>query len=337
MQTWEDTLKKRFHVRNACALGVLGLGLSVIVATAQNWPARFITMIVPFGAGSGTDVVARVFGAQLSETLGKQIVIENVAGAGGTVGVGRVAKSPPDGYQFVIGAVDTFAQSQYLFKNPPYNSVTDFEPVALAVEQPLVLIVRKNLPVNNLQEFAAHMKANPGNLRFGSAGVGAAPYLACAMLTKAIGGSAIHVPYRSAPPALQDMITGDIDYYCPLAISGIRLIENKSVKVLAVLTRERSPIFPDLPTAREQGIDVTDGYYWNGFFLPKGTPEPIVTALNGALRTAMDNPAVQERIRAVAATIVSPERRSSAYFGDYLKSEVPKWSKIMKEANVEQQ
>ena len=181
------------------------------------------------------------------------------------------------------------------------------------------------------------MKANPGNLRFGSAGVGAAPYLACAMLTKAIGGSAIHVPYRSAPPALQDMITGDIDYYCPLAISGIRLIENKSVKVLAVLTRERSPIFPDLPTAREQGIDVTDGYYWNGFFLPKGTPEPIVTALNGALRTAMDNPAVQERIRAVAATIVSPERRSSAYFGDYLKSEVPKWSKIMKEANVEQQ
>ena len=294
-------------------------------------------MVVPFGAGSGTDVVARIFGTQLSETLGKQVVIENVAGGGGSVGVTRVAKASPDGYQFVIGAVDTFAQSQYLFKNPPYNSVSDFEPVALAVEQPLVLIVGKNLPVNNLQEFAAYMKANPGKLRFGSAGIGAAPYLACAMLTKAIGGSAIHVPYRSAPPALQDMLTGDIDYYCPLAISGIRLIESKSVKVLAVLTRERSPIFPNIPTAREQGIDVTDGYYWNGFFVPKGTPEPVVAALNGAIRTAMDTPAVRERIRGVAATIVEPERRSSAYFGEFLKSEVPKWASIMKDANVEQQ
>jgi tripartite-type tricarboxylate transporter receptor subunit TctC len=181
------------------------------------------------------------------------------------------------------------------------------------------------------------VKANPGKLRFGSAGVGAAPYLACAMLTKSIGGDSIHVPYRSAPPALQDMITGDIDYYCPLAISGIRLIENQSVKVLAVLTRERSQLFPDLPTAWEQGIDVTDGYYWNGFFLPKGTPQDIVMALNNALRTAMDTPTVQERIRGVAATVVPPERRSSEYFRQYIQGEVPKWSAIMKTAGVEQQ
>ena len=276
-------------VRNACLLGAVALGLGIAAAAAQSWPTRFLTMTVPFGAGSGSDVIARIFGAQMSEILGKQVVIENVAGGGGTVGVGRVAKSPPDGYQFVLGAVDTFAQSQYLFKNPPFNSLTDFEPVALVVEQPLVLIVNKNLPVNNLQEFAAHMKANPGKLRFGSAGIGAAPYLACAMLTASIG-TAIHVPYRASPPALQDMVAGDIDYYCPLLISGIRLIENKSVKALAVLTKDRSALLPDLPTAREQGIDVTDGYYWNGFFLPKGTPEPIVTALNRAISTAMDTP-----------------------------------------------
>jgi tripartite-type tricarboxylate transporter receptor subunit TctC len=157
------------------------------------------------------------------------------------------------------------------------------------------------------------------------------------MLTATIGGNAIHVPYRSAPPALQDMITGDIDYYCPLAISGIRLIENKSVKVLAVLTRERSPLFPDLPTAKEQGVDVTDGYYWNGFFVPKGTPEPIVATLNKAIRSAMDMPNVQERIRAVAATVVPEDRRSSKYFAEYLKSEVPKWASIMKANGVEQQ
>jgi tripartite-type tricarboxylate transporter receptor subunit TctC len=294
-------------------------------------------MIVPFGAGSGTDVVARIFGAQLSETLGKQIIIENVAGAGGTVGVARVAKAVPDGYTFVIGAVDTFAQSQYLFKSPPYDSITDFEPVALAVEQPLVLIVRKDLPVDNLSQFATYMKANSGKLRFGSAGVGAAPYLACAMLTTAIGGDAIHVPYRSAPPALQDMISGDIDYYCPLAISGIRLIENKSVKVLAVLTKERSPLFPDLPTAREQGVDITEGYYWNAFFLPKGTPDPIVKQLNAAIRTVQDTPSVQKRIRDVTATVVPPERRTSEYLSKYLKEEIPKWAAIMKANKVEQQ
>ena len=324
-------------IRRAAILTVLTAGLFSGGVAAQNWPTRFITMIVPFGAGSGTDVVARIFSQQISETLGKQVVIENVAGGGGTLGVSRLANAPADGYQFVIGAVDTFAQSQYLFKNPPYNSLTDFEPVALAVEQPLVLIVRNGLPVNNLGEFAAYAKANPGKLRFGSAGVGAAPYLACAMLTAAIGGNSIHVPYRSSPPALQDMISGDIDYYCPLAISGIRLIENKSVKALAVLTQERSLLFPDLPTAREQGVDVTDGYFWNGFFMPKGTPEPIVMALNGALRTAMDNKNVQERIQGAAATIVGPEHRSSDYLRKFLKAEVPKWASIMKAANVEQQ
>jgi tripartite-type tricarboxylate transporter receptor subunit TctC len=209
------------RVRSTCLIGAAFVTISAVTAAAQTWPSRFITLTVPFGAGSGTDVVARIFGSQLSETLGKQVVIENVAGGGGTVGASRVAKAAPDGYQFVIGAVDTFAQSQYLFKSPPYNSITDFEPVALAVEQPLVLIVNKNLPINNLQDFATYMKANPGKLRFGSAGVGAAPYLACAMLTKTIGGDAIHVPYRASPPALQDMITGDIDYYCPLAISAI--------------------------------------------------------------------------------------------------------------------
>jgi len=314
----------------------LALGVAV-AAGGESWPARFITLTVPFGAGSGTDIVARIIAARASETLGKPVVVENFGGAGGTIGVSRAAKAAPDGYQFVIGAVDTFAQSQYLFKAPPYNAMTDFEPVALAVEQPLVLIVRKDLPVNNLPEFATYLKANQEKMRFGSAGVGAAPYLACAMITAAIGATATHVPYRAAPPALQDMVSGNIDYYCPLAISAIRLIENKSVKVLAVLTHDRSPLFPDLPTAREQGVEVTDGYYWNGFFVPKGVPEPVVATLNGAIRAALDDANVQSRIRGVAATVVSPERRSSEYLREYLKNEIPKWAAIMKANGVEQQ
>ena len=237
----------------------------------------------------------------------------------------------------MLGAVDTFAQSQYLFKKPPYNSITDFEPVALAVEQPLVLIVRKELPVENLKEFVEYVKANSGKLRFGSAGVGAAPYLACSTMTAAIGATATHVPYRAAAPALQDMLAGDIDYYCPLAISAIRLIENKSVKVLAILTRDRSPLFPDLPTAREQGIDVVDGYYWMGFFAPKGTPGPVLDILNRAFQSAMETPSVEARIRDLAATVVPPERRSRAYLKDYLAAEVTKWAGIMKATDVPQQ
>jgi tripartite-type tricarboxylate transporter receptor subunit TctC len=330
-------LRKLLHIRNASVVSLVALLLGIVAAAGQSWPNRFVTLIVPFGAGSGTDIVARIVATHISETLGKQVVVENVAGAGGTVGLSRAAKAVPDGYQMAIGAVDTLAQSQYLFKIPLYNSAVDFEPVALAVEQPLVLIVRKDLPVNNLKEFAAYLKANQGKMRFGSAGVGTAPYLACAMLTSAVGATATNVPYRSAAPALQDMISGDIDYYCPLAISAIRLIENKSVKVLAVLTRERSPLFPDLATAREQGIDVTDGYYWNGFVFPKGTPEPIVAALNAAIRNALDNPIVQARLRDLSATVVAPERRSSAYFREYLESEITKWAAIMKASGVPQQ
>jgi tripartite-type tricarboxylate transporter receptor subunit TctC len=233
--------------------------------------------------------------------------------------------------------VDTFAQSQYLFKEPPYNSVADFAPVGLAVEQPLLLVVRNDLPASNLKEFAAYLKANQAKAKFGSAGIGAAPYLACSMLTAAIGATVTHVPYRSAAPALQDMIRGDIDYYCPLSISVSGMIESKSVKPLAILTRDRSPLFPDLPTAREQGFDVVDGYYWMGIFAPKDTLAPVVAALNTALGNALNDGTVQTRLRDASATVVAPERRSSAYLKDYLASEVAKWAAIMKANQVPQQ
>jgi tripartite-type tricarboxylate transporter receptor subunit TctC len=304
---------------------------------AEGWPAHFVTLVIPFGAGSGSDIVGRIIAAQTAQALGQNVIVEDLGGAGGTIAVSRVAKAPPDGYQIVLGAVDTFAQSQFLFKEPPFNSVTDFVPVGLAVEQPLLLVVRNDLPVTNLKEFAAYLKANQTKMRFGSAGIGAAPYLACSMLTRSIGATATHVPYRSAAPALEDMIRGDIDYYCPLSISASGLIESKSIKVLAVLTHDRSPLYPDVPTAREQGFDVVDGYYWMGLFAPKDTPAPIVATLNAALGRALDEPAVQSRLREASATVVAPERRSSAYLKDYLGAEITKWAGIMKASNVPQQ
>jgi len=309
----------------------------VASAMADGWPTRVVTLMIPFGAGSGSDIVGRIIANRVSEALGQQMIVEDLGGAGGTIAVSRVAKAAPDGYLIVLGAVDTFAQSQYLFKEPPSNTLADFVPVGLAVEQPLLLVVRNDLPVSNLKEFAVYLKANQAKMRFGSAGIGAAPYLACSMITAAIGATATHVPYRSAAPALQDMIRGDIYYYCPLSISVSGLLENKSVKPLAILTGERSPLFPGLPTAREQGFDVVDGYYWMGLFAPKDTPAPVVATLNAALGSALSDTTMQTRLRDASATVVAPERRSSAYLKDYLASEIVKWTTIMKASNVPQQ
>jgi tripartite-type tricarboxylate transporter receptor subunit TctC len=324
-------------MRKACVASLLGLAGMIVPAAAEDWPTRPVTLVVPFGAGSGSDIVARILAARMQEILGKQIIIEDIGGGGGTIALRKIAKADPDGYQIVLGAVDTFAQSQYLFKTPTSNTLTEFTPIGLAVEQPLVLVTNKSLPFANLKEFAAYLKANQAKMRFGSAGIGAAPYLACAMLTAAVGATATHVPYRSAAPALQDMVAGDIDYYCPLAISAAGLIQANTVKLLAVLTKERSPLYPDLPTAREQGFDVVDGYYWMGLFAPKGTPAPVIARLNAALGATLDTPALQARLRETAATVVPPDRRSTPYLQDYLGTEITKWAAIMKASNVPQQ
>ena len=315
----------------------IGFTAAAAPALADDWPTRPLTLVVPFGPGSGTDVIARLVANKASEYLGKPIIVEDLGGAGGTIAVSRVAKAPPDGYQFIIGAVDTFAQSQYLFENPPSDTMKDFDPVALAVDQPLVFLARKGMPVSNLTQFADYLKAHQKDVKFGSAGIGAAPYLACATITRIIGAEATHVAYRAAAPALQDMLRGDIDYYCPLAVSAVPFMKQDQVKTLAVLTSQRSPIFPDLPTAREQGIDFTDGYYWNAFFVPKGTPEAIVKNLNAAISKALDDQNVQDRMKDLAATAVPPDRRSPEYLRQYLAEEITKWSKIMKELKVERQ
>jgi tripartite-type tricarboxylate transporter receptor subunit TctC len=330
----EDVMNRFFHGRRILVAGLLTLACNAAPAAAETWPSHAITLVVAFGAGSGTDLVARVVGARISEVLHQPVVIENVGGAGGLIGVTKVAKAPPDGYQMVIGAIDTFAQSQSLRKDPPYNAVKDFEPVALAVEQPLVLIVRNNLPVSNLKEFADYTKANHEKMQFGSAGVGAAPHLVCFQLTSSIGVTVTHVPYRGSAPAMQDLIAGNLDFYCSLAAVAKPLITSNSVKALAVLTPERSPLLPNVPTAKEQGFDLTDGFYWMGFFLPKGTPQPIVAKLNAAINTALDTPSVQTRLGDFATTVVAPERRSPAYLEKFLASEIAHWAPIIKASGV---
>jgi tripartite-type tricarboxylate transporter receptor subunit TctC len=308
--------------------------LFVAHAAAQDWPTRPLSMVVPFAAGSASDTVGRILAARLSELLGQQVVVENVGGAGGMTGAARVAKATPDGYQFVLGGIDTFAQNQTLYKKPLYNAQSDFVPVALMVEQPLVLLARNDLPAGNLKEFIAYARANQAKMQYGSAGVGSGSHLACAQLDAAIGIDVTHVPYRGSPPAMQDLIAGRIDYFCALAAAAMPQLASKSMKAIAVLTRERSPLLPDLASAHEQGLADFDSYFWSGFFLPKDTPAAIVARLNAAAADTLNTASVQERLRTVGVTVVAPERRSADYLARFLDGEIRKWAAIIKASGV---
>jgi tripartite-type tricarboxylate transporter receptor subunit TctC len=303
-------------------------------ATAQDWPKRPVTMIVPFAAGSGSDVLGRILAPRLSEALGQQVIVENVGGAGGMIGASRVARAAPDGYQFVLASTSTHAQNQSLYKNPLYNAATDFASVGLIVDVPQVLIARNNLPGSNLREFAAYTKANQAKMQYGSAGVGSGSHLACALLSAAIAVNVTHVPYRSSAQAMQDLIAGQMDYFCPLSTAAIAQIESKTVKAIAILTRDRSPIMPNLASAHDQGITDFAADSWQAFLLPKGTPAPIVQKLHDAAVATINTPAVQARLKDIGADPVAPERRSPEYLQKYVESEIQKWAAVIKAAGV---
>src|SRR5262249_13719241 len=238
----EPPMMTAYRFGLAVALAAIALAAAAPSALAQNWPTRPVTMVVPFAAGSASDSLARVLAARMSELLGQQVVIENIGGAGGMTGGSRVAKASRAGYQFVLGGIDTFAQNQTLYKKPLYNSVTDFEPVALMVEQPIMLVARKELPLNDLQAFIAYAKANQAKMQYGSAGAGSGSHLACLQLNAAIGVEIAHIPYRGSPPALQDLIAGRIDYFCALAAAAMPQISRNTIPAVAILTRSASPL-----------------------------------------------------------------------------------------------
>ena len=304
--------------------------LAVVFATggvhAQGYPNRPVTMIIPFAAGGPTDVLGRVMALRMSEIIGQQVVVENVGGAGGMTGASRVMNAAPDGYTFVLGTVGTHAQNQTLYKKPAYNSATDFAPVALIAEVPILLSVKKDLPVKDFKEFVAYAKANEAKMTFGSAGTGSATHLGCVVLNSAMGTNITHVPYRGTGPAMQDLHAGRIDFLCEIITTAKPQIDAGNVKAIAIFDSKRSPVLPDLPTAAEQGVPV-EAYTWNAFFLPKNTPPDIVRKLNEITVQAMETPTVRERLASLGANLAAPERRSSDYLAQFVRSEIEKWAK----------
>jgi tripartite-type tricarboxylate transporter receptor subunit TctC len=315
----------------ACALaGALFAG----AAAAQDWPTRPMTLVVPFAAGGGVDVSARIQAQKMGELLGQSIVVDNMGGASGMTGAAHVAKSAPDGYTMLIGNSGTQAYSQALNKVPLYNSATDFAPVGLVTESPRILIVRKDLPVENLQQFIAYVKANQAKMQFGSAGVGSGTHLPCVLLNTALGVNVTHVPYRGEGPAQQDLIGGRIDYMCSTIQTGAALAKQGSVKGIAVMAPRRVPIIADLATTGEQGLQGVEASVWNAFFLPRGTPEPIVRKLNKAMSDTVDDPTVRKRLEDLGLEVAAPEQRTPQYLAKFVPEEVARWTKVVHDAGI---
>ena len=313
---------------------VLAFGLALTgFAHADDFPSRPMTMVIPFAAGGPTDVLGRIVAQRMGEVLGKAVIVENVGGAGGMTGGKRVAEARPDGYTMLLGTVGTQAQGQTLYKHPLYDAVTDFTPVALIADVPIALLVRKDLPAKDLKEFVAYAKANQAKMQFGSAGAGSATHLGCVVLNTAMGTDITHVPYKGTGPAMQDLVAGRIDFLCEIISTAKPQIDGGTVRALAIMTKDRSPVLPNLPTTLEQGLDV-QAYTWNAIFLPKGVPADVVKKLHDAIVTAMDTPAVKERLQGIGAQVVAPDRRSPEYLGSFVKSEIEKWAAPIKASGV---
>ncbi len=308
--------------------------LQVGTAVAQGYPSGPVTMIIPFAAGGPTDVLGRIVAENMSKSLGQSVVVENVGGAGGMIGSSRVAKAKPDGMTIMIGTVGTHAQNQTLYAKPQYDAVADFTPVALIAEVPLVLLTKKALPANNLQEFIAYARQNQSSMNFASAGNGSAVHLGCVMLNMTIGVNTAHVPYRGSGPAMNDLISGQVDYFCDTVSGAVPQVQANTVKALAYFGKTRSPALPDLPTAQEQGLAGFEAYTWNAIFAPKGTPPEIVKKLNDVAVAAMEDGGVKARLGALGAQIVAPERRTPDYLAGFVKGEIEKWAGPIKQSGA---
>jgi tripartite-type tricarboxylate transporter receptor subunit TctC len=302
-------------------------------AQAEPYPARPITLVVPFPAGGPTDAIGRIVADGLGAAFGKSVIVENVPGATGSIGSGRVARAQADGYTLILGTVAThvFNGAAYELK---YNVVSDFEPISLVAFDPQIIAVRKSLPVSDLRQLIGWLKANPDKATAGTAGVGSTSHVSAINFQKITGTQFGFVPYRGLGPAMQDLLAGQIDMLLDLAANSVPQVRAGNVKALAVTARSRLPSAPDVPTVDEAGLP---GFYflnWHGLWVPHGTPAEVVEKLNAATRKALANPVTVKRLGDIGQQIPSPDQQTGAALGSYQKDEIAKWWPVIKAANI---
>lgn len=308
--------------------------LAATAATAQTYPARPVTMIVPFAAGGPTDIIARIVGEYMTRTLGQQVVVENVGGAGGTVGVSRAAQAAPDGYTLVMGHMGTHGAAPALYPNLKYDPAKSFEPVGLAAGTPILIVAKKDFPASDLKGFLEQLKANGSKLNEANAGVGSVSHTTCTLLQHLTQGKFTRVAYRGTGPALNDLVSGQVDFACDQIVNLVPQIQAGNIKALAIATPERSPSLPNVPTTKEAGLPEYQVSAWNAIFAPKGTPPDVVKKLADALDKALDDENVKKRLSELGGTIPDKEGRTPAALQKLVENEVARWTPILKAAGV---
>jgi len=319
-----------FHL----AIGAVALLAPSRIAWGQVYPTRPITVIVPFAAGGTSDVIVRIVGEHMSRTLGQQLVVENVVGAGGTTGTIRTMRASTEGYTIQLGNLGTHAAAVALYPNLAYRPDVDFEPVGVVAGVALVIMGKRNFPPNDLGEFIAYVKANADMLNMAHTGVGSITHFTCALLNSILGVRSTQVPFTGGAPALNALIGGQVDYMCNTIPDVVQQIQSNIVKAYAISTAERNPALSNVPTAKEAGLPEFQALAWNALFAPKGTPRPVLDKLADSLDKALDDPSVRKRLLDLGCDIPEKAKRGPQPLAALVKSEIERWTPIIKAMSI---
>ena len=314
---------------------VMAFLAGIATTRAQDYPSRPITVIVPFPAGGASDVVARIVTNEMSKILGQSIVIENVGGAGGTIGSARAAAAAPDGYTLLAAAMGSHVAAPVLTPNIKYDPVADFVPIGITADSPVVIIARKDFPAHDLKEFVAVLRQQGGAVKEAHGGIGASSHMACLLFTAQIGAKPTLVAYRGSGPALNDLMGGHVDFLCEQSVSVAEQVLAGSVKAYAVSATERLAMLPNVPTATEAGVNY-EMSIWAGLFAPKGVAPEVIAKLADALDKALDEPGVRERLTQLGGAVPAKAERSPAAFDRFVRSEIARWAPILAANRAEQ-
>jgi tripartite-type tricarboxylate transporter receptor subunit TctC len=315
------------------AVGCVLLWGGIAAAPAQVYPSRPITMVVPFAAGGPVDTVARILSEPMRATLGQSIIVENVTGAAGSIGVGRVARAAPDGYTLSIGHWSTHVVNGAIYPLP-YDLLRDLEPIVLLPSNPMIVVSKSAVPAKNLNEFVGWIKANEGKVSAGTAGAGSATHVAGVYFQNVTGTRFQFVPYRGTGPALQDLVAGQIDFIVDQASNSLQHVRDGKIRAYAVTASARLPSAPDIPTVAEAGLPSLDISVWYGLWAPKGTPKETIAKLNAAAVQALSEPAVRQRFAELGLDMPPRDRLTPEALAAYQKAEIEKWWPVIKDANI---
>lgn len=314
--------------------GIAAVVLLPSLAFSQTYPSKGITLVVPFAAGGPTDIIGRLAADHMSQTLGQQMLVENVIGAGGTVGVARVMKASPDGYTLLMGNLGTQAASVGLYTNLAYDPRKDFEPIMNVAATPMLVTSKKEMPVKDFREFVTYVKANADKISYGTGGVGATSHLTCLFLEHLLKVRLAHVPFRGSGPALNALLGGHVDFVCDQTVGVVPAIQAKQINGLVVATPQRLAVVPDVPTSTEQGLPEFQATGWNALFAPKGTPKEVVERVNKAARAALEDAKTKSRLLDLGADIPDDKGRTPEALASLVSSEIDKWVPVIKAAGV---